>query len=101
LRIRLANRLAHVRGWRPLPRLGYPAAGVYLRADVAFNFVDEGTRIAMTVPRLLLIAFACFVFIDLKFGGGRTLDAIWDHARSLGYWLNSEFQSITYKIARH
>ena len=55
----------------------------------------------MTLRRLLLIAFACFVFIDLKFGGGRTLDAIWDHARSLGYWLNSEFQSITYKIARH
>jgi hypothetical protein len=54
----------------------------------------------MTVPRLALIAIAGFVFIDLKFGGGRTLDAIWDQAKSLGYWLNNEFQSVTYKIAR-
>jgi hypothetical protein len=54
----------------------------------------------MTVPRLLLIAITCFAFIDLKFGGGRTLDALWDQARSLGYWLNNEFQSVTYKIAR-
>jgi hypothetical protein len=54
----------------------------------------------MTVPRLALIAIACFVFIDLKFGGGQTLDAIWDQAKSLGYWLNNEFQGVTYKIAR-
>jgi hypothetical protein len=54
----------------------------------------------MTVTRLVLIAIACFVFIDLKFGGGRTLDALWDQAVSLGHWLNSEFQSITYQIAR-
>jgi hypothetical protein len=54
----------------------------------------------MTVPRLLLIAIACFVFIDLKFGGGRTLDAFWDQATRLGYWLTNEIQSITYKIPR-
>jgi hypothetical protein len=53
----------------------------------------------MTVPRLVLIAIACFMFIDLKFGGGRTLDAIWDQATNLGYWLNNEFQSVAYKIA--
>ena len=54
----------------------------------------------MTVPRLLLIAIACFVFIDLKFGGGRTLDALWDQSRSFAYWLNGHFQNVTYKIAR-
>ena len=54
----------------------------------------------MTVPRLLLIAFACFVFVDLKFGGGRTLDAAWDQISRLGNWLDSEFHSVSYEIAR-
>ena len=35
----------------------------------------------MTVPRLALIAIACFVFIDMKFGDGRTVDALWDQAK--------------------
>ena len=55
----------------------------------------------MTIPRLAAIAFVCLVFIDMKFGGGRIVDALWDQAKSLGYWLNNEFQSITYRIARH
>ncbi len=55
----------------------------------------------MTIPRLVAIAFVCLVFIDMKFGGGRIVDALSDQSKSLGYWLNNEFQSITYRIARH
>ena len=55
----------------------------------------------MTIPRLAAIAFVCLVFIDMKFGGGQIVDALWGQAKSLGYWLNNEFQSITYRVARH
>jgi hypothetical protein len=80
---------------------GPPAFSIY---QPRRRILSDGSRFAriatMTVPRLVLIAFACLVFIDLKFGGGRALDALWDQAKSLGYWLNNEFQGITYRIAR-
>jgi hypothetical protein len=55
----------------------------------------------MTIPRLAVIAIVSLVLMDMKFGGGRIVDAIWDQAKSVGYSLNNEFQSITYRIARH
>ena len=54
----------------------------------------------MTIPRLAAIAFVCLVFVDIKFGGGRIGDTLWDQAKSLGYWLNNKVQGITYR-SRH
>jgi hypothetical protein len=55
----------------------------------------------MTIPRLAAIAIACLVFIDMKFGGGQIVGALWDQAKSLGYSLNNELQGLTYRLARH
>jgi hypothetical protein len=54
----------------------------------------------MTAPRLAVIAIACFVLVDMKFGGGRIVDALYGQAITLGHWLNNQFQGITYRIAR-
>ena len=55
----------------------------------------------MTIPRLAVIATACVVFVDLKFGSGRLVDALWDEATRLGYWLDSAFSDLSYKIAHY
>jgi hypothetical protein len=54
----------------------------------------------MTVPRLVVIAIALLVFADMKFGGGRVVDALWYQATRLGYWLNNEFDGISHRIAQ-
>jgi hypothetical protein len=54
----------------------------------------------MTVPRLAVIAIVCFLFVDLKFGSGRGVDALWDQATRLGHWLNTEFDALSNMIAR-
>jgi hypothetical protein len=54
----------------------------------------------MTIPRLTVIAIALIVFADMKFGGGRGVDALWYQVTRLGYWLSNEFDSLSHMIAQ-
>jgi hypothetical protein len=54
----------------------------------------------MTLPRLAIIAIACLVFVDVKFGNGRLVDSLEDQTSRLGYWLTNEFDSLSHQIAR-
>jgi hypothetical protein len=54
----------------------------------------------MTFPRLAVIAIACLVFFDMKFGNGRLVNSLEDQASRLGSWLSSEFDGLSHKIAR-
>jgi hypothetical protein len=53
----------------------------------------------MTIPRLAAIATVCVLLVDMKFGNGRLVDALWDETTRLGYWLNNEIGNLSYKIA--
>jgi hypothetical protein len=54
----------------------------------------------MTIPRLAVIAIACLLFVDVKFDNGRLVDSLEDQATRLGYWLSSEFDDLSHRIAR-
>jgi hypothetical protein len=54
----------------------------------------------MTMPRLAVIAIACLVFFDMKFGGGQIVGSLEDQASRLGYWLSNEFGDLSHRIAR-
>jgi hypothetical protein len=54
----------------------------------------------MTIPRLAVIAIVCIFVVDVKFGNGRLVDSLEDQATRLGYWLGSEFDDISHRIAR-
>jgi hypothetical protein len=54
----------------------------------------------MTIPRLAVIAIACLLFVDVKFGNGRLVEAVDDQVTRLGYWLTKEFDSIARGITR-
>jgi hypothetical protein len=54
----------------------------------------------MRLPRLAVIAIACLVFVDVKFGNGRLIDALEDEATRAGYWLSNELDGLSHQIAR-
>jgi hypothetical protein len=54
----------------------------------------------MTIPRFVVIAIACLVFLDMKYGSGRIVDSLEDQASRVGYRLNSEFDDLSRRIAR-
>jgi hypothetical protein len=54
----------------------------------------------MTIPRFVVIAIACLVFFDMKYGSGRIVDSLEDQASRVGYRLNSEFDDLSRRIAR-
>jgi hypothetical protein len=54
----------------------------------------------MRLPRLAVIAIACLVFVDVKFGNGRLIDTLEDEATRAGYWLSNELDGLSHQIAR-
>jgi hypothetical protein len=54
----------------------------------------------MTIPRFAVIAIACLLFVDVKFDNGRLTDSLEDQAARVGYWLSSEFDDLSHRIAR-
>jgi hypothetical protein len=78
-----------------------PVRSVFINRGGGYSLVPIARIVTMTIPRLAAIAFVCLVFIDMKFGGGRIVDALWDQAKSVGYSLNNELQGLTYRLARH
>jgi hypothetical protein len=54
----------------------------------------------MTATRLAVIATVCILVFDWRFGSGQLVNAAWDQAARLGYWLNDEFASVACRVAR-
>jgi hypothetical protein len=54
----------------------------------------------MTMPRLAVVAIACLLFVDVKFGKGRLVVSLENQATRLDYWLSSELDDLSHRIAR-
>src|SRR5260370_948213 len=82
------------------PRVGLNASfSIYQpQTDTLLERCSDLRMRTMTMPRLAVIAIACLVFFDMKFGSGQIVGSLGDQASRLGYWLSNEFGDLSRRI---